>query len=368
VVRKYVKHIAVFTLIHLLILFLYAWLVKEGTFDKVTDIVVLSILSLHSFVIRINRSEPGERPFNPIAAGGVLFLEIFLLNYLGYKENIPEIFKIAIMFASLYFPIYYIRRFKLSDFYNKKIVEDVPTRKILTTGAPYVGILAVTYTVISLICINENLVNSAKIFLKKVVGKILYYIIRFIMLFGGKEGEAPKDITQMEPAENPLLNLEEIKEPSKILVIIEQIIMYAVLALFVGAVIFGIARFVIGLVRRFKGIDKRKLVDFSKDYKEERELIEKKKKKIFKSERLVGYSGKIRKMYIKLLEKSLVDKENYKNLTARDFCGLYEEDKKEDALSFAKIYEKARYSNNTCTKADAIMAKGLSERLILGRK
>ncbi|MBR5355831.1 MAG: hypothetical protein IK121_02810, partial [Lachnospiraceae bacterium] len=69
VVRKYVKHIALFTLIHLLIVFLYAWFVNEGLFNKVTDIIVLFALSLHSFIIRIKRSEPGEKPINPVASG-----------------------------------------------------------------------------------------------------------------------------------------------------------------------------------------------------------------------------------------------------------------------------------------------------------
>ena len=82
VVRKYVKHIAAFTLIHLLIVFLYAWFAGGALFNKVTDIIVLFALSIHSFVIRINRSEPGERPFNPIAAGVFLLLQMFLLNYL----------------------------------------------------------------------------------------------------------------------------------------------------------------------------------------------------------------------------------------------------------------------------------------------
>ncbi|MBP5600134.1 MAG: hypothetical protein J6X48_07690 [Lachnospiraceae bacterium] len=364
VVRKYVKHIALFTLIHLLIVFLYAWFVNEGLFNKVTDIIVLFALSLHSFIIRIKRSEPGEKPISPIAAGVFLVLQMFLLSYLGFKDKLPELFKLGVTFAFLYFPILYIKRFKLSDFYNKKIVEDVPTKKILKTGAPYVGIMMAVYAVVSLICINENLVNTAKNFLKKVIGNILYYLIRFIMLFSGKEKELPEATEQM-PQENPLLMLmEEDKGPSKIAMIIEQIIMYAVLALFVGAVLFSLFKFIIEIIRRFKGIDNSKFVDFSTDYKEEREAIKREKKKAFRPERLTGYSGKIRKLYIKLLEKSRVDRDQIKTLTVRDFSSLYEDEKREDALNFALIYEKARYSNQACTKADVLLAKHLCEKLI----
>ena len=291
-------------------------------------------------------------------------LQMFLLSYLGFKDKLPELFKLGVTFAFLYFPILYIKRFKLSDFYNKKIVEDVPTKKILKTGAPYVGIMMAVYAVVSLICINENLVNTAKNFLKKVIGNILYYLIRFIMLFSGKEKELPEATEQM-PQENPLLMLmEEDKGPSKIAMIIEQIIMYAVLALFVGAVLFSLFKFIIEIIRRFKGIDNRKFVDFSTDYKEEREAIKREKKKAFRPERLTGYSGKIRKLYIKLLEKSRVDRDQIKTLTVRDFSSLYEDEKREDALNFALIYEKARYSNKACTKADVLLAKHLYEKLI----
>ncbi len=364
VVRKYVKHIAVFTLIHLLIVFLYAWFAGGASFNKVTDIIVLFALSIHSFVIRINRSEPGERPFNPIAAGVFLLLQMFLLNYLGVKEKLPELFRLGVEFTFIYFPIYYLNRFKLSDFYNKKIVEDVPTKKILETGAPYVGVIMAVYAVVSLLCINENLVNTAKNFLKKVIGNILYYLIRFIMLFSGKEEEVT-EVTEQMSQENPLLMLmEEGKGPSKIAMIIEQVIMYAVFALFVGSVLFSLFRFIVEIIRRFKGIDKRKYVDFSTDYKEEREIIKKEKKKTFRHERLTGYSGKIRKLYIKLLEKSKVEKADLKTLTVRDFSYLYEEEKREDALNFALVYEKARYSNKACTKEDVVLAKRLCEKLI----
>nr|MCR4934683.1 hypothetical protein [Lachnospiraceae bacterium] len=307
---------------------------------------------------------PGERPISPIAAGVFLVLQMFLLNYLGVKEKLPELFRLGVEFTFIYFPIYYLNRFKLSDFYNKKIVEDVPTKKILETGAPYVGVIMAVYAVVSLLCINENLVNTAKNFLKKVIGNILYYLIRFIMLFSGKE-EAVTEVTEQMPQENPLLMLmEEGKGPSKIALIIEQVIMYAVFALFVGFVLFSLFRFIVEIIRRFKGIDKRKYVDFSTDYKEEREIIKREKKKTFRHERLTGYSGKIRKLYIKLLEKSKVEKADLKTLTVRDFSYLYEEEKREDALNFAIIYEKARYSNKACTKEDVVLAKRLCEKLI----
>lgn len=364
-VRKYVKHIALFTLIHLSVVFLFAWLVKEDMFQKVIDIIVLFGLSLHSFIIRLHRSEPGEKAMKPIAAGAFLILEMFLLSYLGLTDKVPGLFKLAVLFAVIFFPVYYIRKFTLADFYNKKIVEDVPTGKIFKTGAPYVGVLVVSYAVISLVCINEAIVNSAKNFLKKVIGNILYYVIRFIMLFSGKNDEPLEEVEALTPGENPLLSmLEEGHEPSKIVLIIEQIFMYAVLAFVVGALMFSLAKFVLELIRRFKGIDNRKFVDFSKDYKEEREIIKKDKKRNVKGERLSGYSGKIRKQFIKLVSKMPGEVEEYKRLTVRDFARLFDSSKQEDAYSFALLYEKARYSNKTVTKADVTMAKSLVEKLI----
>ncbi|MBR6003815.1 MAG: hypothetical protein IK068_03735, partial [Lachnospiraceae bacterium] len=56
--------------------------------------------------------------------------------------------------------------------------------------------------------------------------------------------------------------------------------------------------------------------------------------------------------------------EEYKRLTVRDFARLFDSSKQEDAYSFALLYEKARYSNKTVTKADVTMAKSLAEKLI----
>jgi len=364
-VRKYINNIVLFTFLHLFTALGLIWIFKAGVRETVVLIFLVMFLTVSSFVCRLNREEPGEKIFHPIASLFMAIAPMILLSYVHKEEYLRLIPRFSLVYITLYILHLYITKFIWFDFINRKIITNMPTKNILKAGAPYVCGLAGFYALVTVICVNESLVNRLSQYIKS---KFLAFLKWLFMLMQSEgEEEIAEEITENTPPD--LLDMtgvfEEPAEPSAFWQLLEKIFMYVAIVVAVTAVVYVIGLIIYSIVKRFKGIDTSESVELTEDYVEEREKVSTgTKEKASRKHLFKTPSEKVRALYVKIVLKNSALTSVPEKLTAREFAGLFEEDKKESALSFAHIYEKARYSPKMVTKQDALDAKMFAAKLI----
>lgn len=322
--------------------------------QKVVLGIVATGLSVISYTVSIKNDE-GENgaPAVPAPlAGGLMFLAMLAIAYMNPDRTV-FIPKLALLFAALYLPFMYLEQFIWFDYVNSKTIKNIPTQASLKTGAPIVCGLSLFYLVVSLICFNEKLIAG--------IGAKIHSMIKAVLawIFSHFKGEPLDESERLMPSSEPMAEmdfgfLEEEEPPSPLAELIEKIVIILALLIIVSFIIGSIVYLVIKIYKKLHNRDTGKKIKISEDYEEIREKI--KEKHTAKDEdkpALFGtYAQRIRRLYVKLVNKYPTLTDTPELYTAREFAGLFEREKQEAAYKFAEMYEKAKYSADECDKDD----------------
>lgn len=351
-----------FTVIHLAIPVIGYKLYFGPIGGKIVLTIVLSALSLISYIVSMKCEEMGEPVLNPLFAGLIMLGSTV---FIGMIDDGRIIFapKLALLFATLYIPYFYIEKFTWFDYINSKTITNIPTMESLKIGAPIVLGLSLFYGLATFIGLNDTLMGKMSFGIRQFLMKIFSVFTQSAQPesggvdFGGMYAEQPSG--QM-PLQDPDYT------PSPIAEFLEKAVIFLVIVCITAFLIVQLILLVIRIVKRIKGRDRTRRVKVLDDAVETREKIEKKEKKkplqaLFSEG---SYANRVRKLYRRIVIKHPDFTEVPERYTARAFSNLFPTESEQDnAVRFAAIYEKARYSEAEVTKEDYLAAKTYAARL-----
>ena len=358
VVRVRVNKLPVFLLCHIAIPAAGVFVFAHTSEGRVILAVISLIFTVISIVIRFKTSEPGETPAHPFFAGVIYAFSLIVMKYMeDDRSNLIPWF--VLLYAALYLIFMYLQHFLWFDFINRKTITNMPTGTTFKAGSPYVIGVSAFYFVAALLCLNKTLIQ-------RLADGIYNLFVRFIKWLTSLI-PAAEVVEEVEETPYESVDMTEVLEklpssssgPSKLAEALEKVVIYMAIIIATAVVIYLIFALILKIVRSFKARDNGPEVEENENYEEIRERIKRTETKKQKEKRpaLGSPRERIRRLYIKLVRKNEKLSENPEFFTAREFAELFPDDVREHALSFAKIYEKARYSEGACTASDVSEAK-----------
>ncbi len=369
IIRTYINRLIFYLTAHLITGVLFITLLKGTVYETAVNTIVILFMVTVSFLKRVKTSDSSEKPIHPGGASGIMLVCFIVLNYLKETEVLKLMPKFTLLFAALYLVYIYLRQYLWFDFMNRKVITKMPTRDLVKADAPYVGLLTVFYIITCLLCLDEALIQRLSDWIHE---KIKAFMIWLLSLIPKGEVTAPMQENNIM-LQNPMEGLgiiEEVKEPSILAKILEKVVIYVAIIIAVAGVISILVFIVYTIIKRFKGVDNEKLPDAELDYTEEKEKLDRRNKEKGRAKRglITTPSEKIRRLYFEIVRHKNKTCEKPEKVTAREFMMLLNAEDEESAFSFAKIYEKARYSPLEISKEDVKTAKRLYDILIKENK
>jgi len=373
-VRRHVRHVFPLVLLHILALTAlvgYCWLISAN--HNLVGYLGLLITGtgfvIYSLVLRFTTEDFQDQCISMPFTVAVYFVSAILaFGQVGPSWNGYFITPVIIIFG-LYFLVFYLRQYLEFINANASSTGALPEKAIFRAGLKQVLIYIGIGLIFLIGVVNFNPLGQLILAVAEALRRFIGWLLN---TFGG-ESPPPEGVVIRDPqyvqVEDP--GLPEVDtEPWIGWVLLEYLIM---LALIVGAAILAIlllrrfVRFLMGVLqkgREFKDITTGESVDV----REKCEITEKKsgkkeRKKLFaflepreKIRRI--YKGKVtayqpRPLMDTQKKKRRYEKEKLPCFTAREM--EYEMDSK----PFAKLYEKARYSQLECTAEDVKQMKEL---------
>lgn len=302
--------------------------------------------------LRIRTADQKEKGMYPAFAVGIIAVSFMIAGHSGLskKNGTWDIYYImaAVATLGLFFIKFYLEHYLYFLVVNDSSAGYLPAREIFRSGVK----MALLYTAAGVAVL---FLTSGMEWLAGLMGKLGNWLLLLLkrLLRGINDEPAEEEIlpqTGLEAAPPPVL---EAAEPSRILVILQQIFLLAVVFLILTAVVLGILFLIHYLLVRFRNKaqtdelvleevsdvrekfqeekpDRRKKSSF--DFLKPRERI----RRIFKKRVLNGKNEIMKKRKGRFLQY----------LTARECTDSLEQE------LLGNLYEKARYSEEECTIQD----------------
>lgn len=320
-----------------------------------------------SFSIRSNYEIQEEKTISPVAVGIFMCLSIFAASYFDAHLPIVVIPKLALLYTALYLLFMYIDRFLWFEYLSSQTINSMPAEETFKRGFKIAAGFTGFFAVVTFLCLDESLILRFSSWLSKVLKRLSQ---AFFSLFPkpaatSETGEYVETQDLLDEELLASLGQEQTRELSPFVEFVLHLLLYVCLVIIAAGIVYGIICLIIKIVKRFKDAGRKKYTVFSEDYEEIREKIDvRAKNDKVKGILFLSPSDKIRRLYIKIVEKNKHLAEYPSFYTAREFAGLFEQKKSEDAFAFAKLYEKARYSSQNVTKEDYLTARAHASRLV----
>ncbi len=360
-VRTTVKKLWSYLLLHVAVTAAFVYVVVLMCKKPAVPIIAVICCCAFSFSIRFRSQDTKEEALNPIGTFAIMLISFLAADYLGVDKAITVITKLALSYAVIYIPYMYICRFLWFDFMNRKTITKMPSERLFKAG-----FLLTTGMSVSALAVLLALLDEQKLIeLGRKIRNLLRRFLRFLL--SGLKFENSDVEDSVVTANQGGMDFSELMEdtpPSPFMLWLEKVVMIAATIIGVLGIIFLIVAVVVSLIRRFKGLSVKHTEEVSEDITEVRERIVVKERKRLKKERLsLTPSDRIRRMYFKLAKENTQYTLNPEKYTVREFAEFFEADKQISALEFCKLYEKARYSEETVTAADVRNAKNYYRQL-----
>lgn len=362
-IRRYTNSLPVMALSHLLCLACFFYIPVPNLAVRITLCIYGIGLIIYSFAIRLRKEERLDEAFAPPVAVGIIALSTFLLHYEEYTNW--DIYFIAM--TALYFVGYYIKYYFEHYLYfmavNSNSTGYIPRREIFSSGLKLTSIFAF-FGVFVLVLFSD--INWLSWIFGQLKAGIVWLrehgFFAWLASLFDREYEAPvEQLANATPA-SPGFFPMEMGEPGLFWVILEKtvltIIPIVIVCLLCFALFQGIKN-ILKIFRKKREVNQEMSDENTIDIREAYEIKkEKEKQKDFFA--FLSPTERIRRIYKQRIwakRANLTGKENARSLntyTARECGNLLSESQ------LALIYEKARYSNMKCTKADVKKAAGKS--------
>lgn len=360
-IRRYTNRFLLMAGSHLLCLILLFSSPVSGLAVKILLILYGIGLTVYSFSLRIRTEERLDGIISPPAAVGIIAFSLFLLHYEEHFEADPYFTSIIVF----YFICYYIRCYFQHYLYfltvNTGSTGYIPRREIFLSGAR----LSATFTLFGMaaVLLVSNWNWLAQLFRALKQGIIWLRDKGFFALiasfFQQESEQPPAQMGELSPAAPASMALEA-GEPGLFWQILEKVIGILVpvlLLLLLGLFLFRFIKMMCERFRHKKLFVNGVSADNSRDIREKYEM-----KKEEKAQRgfwtFLNPTERIRRIYKQRIwakRGNLLNGENARQLntyTARECGSLLQEEQ------LARIYEKARYSGEECTREDIRKASG----------
>ncbi len=329
--------------------------------------VLLSLLSVHR---RLTRKERGREVVLPLAAA-CLFFALYLLDvYQAQGGNVEFLIFLMIGYALLYFLYLYLVHFLHYMDVNRRTTENIPVERAFASSFGLV--LGFLFICAAAICLSAD--RRAFVWLGEIIRKGLFAALSFLASLLPKGGEAAGEIVQ-EAQENAgmfMMPMEqgEASPLSRILDGLFFLLSAAATAAAVAAVLFGFLRLVNAAFgssgkktagREKYGGDKIERLARSERAKEQ-------KRELLFAAKTPGQA--IRRLYFVSMRRKYYRKRDEKEEklllggTARECGRILFPEKGSAAYEFSRLYEKARYGQEPCSREDVRRMKRLSGELL----
>lgn len=326
---------------------------------------LIAVLTACSIGLRLHEKTSSKIISMPVAVGisaGTLFFQ----HFMGINEW-DSYYKLSLILVLVMFFFYYY----LSQYLNFLTVNSnsagvFPEKEILYSGMCQTFLYTVFGTVILILTSQNTWLKS----ILNVLRQILSVMVRFIFGFFSYE-EAPEESERLITQQNAMDMGMSVQgsETAPIWVILEYIVMLAV-ALVILAAIYKLLKKVIAFIKSVMAQKLRTHEEVITDVRDVREKCDtvkelRKKRQLSEVFAIKDYKERIRRIYKKKASSykpAILGKEDGKNRFRREKLSVYtarEMEAEMQALPFAEIYEKARYSKEACTAQDVRRMKEL---------
>lgn len=359
-IQKKIKHIWSFIVSHGCILLFYIWLFQSH------DLFILCIYSLYIVITAIASyyaKQHATEVKNTFYLLIIFAIFYFVLSFTDMPELAQFTFRMAILFTLLNILNLYLTNFN-NFFINHSEVANIPYQQIKSSNNILVFFLGCLFLIVMLLSSNSQ---SLTILLRQTVKLILQFFLFLFNLYGSLFTEAPFEGNSIgeKAEEQPMMT-----EPSYILQLIEQILKWLILIVLIVILVTFICYAIYKLYQYFyrkKGKETSDQIEFFSPFTKKE--ASKKASRIVSAKRFGRTNNdKIRKHFYKAVSSSVEDHNILrKDLTAPEIAELAKLGSKgPDPAIFADsrklitmYYEKARYSNEECSREEVKKMKEL---------
>lgn len=368
-IKKHTRHIWSFLILHGIVLAIYLTVVSDIYLRTAIGIYIVILT-----VVAYYKKNKGKERENTPAVLLILFVMFYIAcSLVGMQDLLPLCFNLSIVYVLLFVVNTYL--FNLEKFvYNHEGMNHIPFRQIRNSNSVLILFLSslflVSMLIFSLIPLDRYLAK---------LGKLIIRLLRF--LFSLLRFEEPEDI--LEPEEEQMA-VEDfpITEPSRLMEIIMEILQWVAIILVIALIVALIVYTLYQIYQYFylKSEDKTKdKIEFLSPFLR-KERVKREHKKIIR--RLFGRSNNalIRKFFTQAVTANLTsDTKLDKSLTPSQLSNfilpstnkatapLPGEGQTVEQINAKKqiteYYEKARYSNEECSKDEVQTLKKLLKEI-----
>lgn len=369
-IGKHCKHIWTFLLSHILLFIIYI-VTSTNIFITIFYFIYLFVLSILELKNRL-KSEIVAK-----SNTSLLLLSILLLmNILCFYMNLYQLNQLFISFVFIYVLLYLLNMYILNFerfFQNQENLSNVPINKIRGTNNLLILFFGSFCFVVMLLFTNlplKGLLSGFGSFLLTIL-KPLFSLIASLFNSNTVPNEVVEDPVVTEESPLPVYN----ESTSKLFEIIQNIILTFITIAVIGAIIAILIYLFYKLYQRFyekKQNNYKDKIEFispfdkKEDIKKESNL----KTSTFRFTQLFGRSNseRIRKTFYKAIQSRGDSDQITGNLTPKELSkyaftnnsGLLANTTDPEKLEeLTYLYEKARYSNEECSKEEVIKTKNL---------
>ena len=349
----------------------------DSVLNRGTFLLAVVSFAVYSFYLRLHEVSAQSNLLPMPLAVGICAGSIYLQHYMQFTEWDSACRFVLILVLGMYFLHYYIKEYLNFLTVNASSTGVLPEKEIFRSGLR----LAFGYTLFGAVILTGTSQTGWLKSILQILKQVIYSILRFIFsLFPQSESEIPEIIVE-EQVQGGGYEMPEMGEPGIFWQILEVIACIAILLFVLFCVYQGVLR-AIAFIKHAMGRNV-KLSDTEltgiQDVREKCDLGNKPKKKRL-SNKPFGFlepAERIRRIYKKKVEsyhplplsetetksKNRYNPERAMFYTAREMeaemmAGEMEAERKygqkngKGTFHIAEIYEKARYSNETCTAED----------------
>lgn len=350
--RNYTKNIFLLLVQHIILIGLIWILPVEMLVLKICYMAAALIYTVHSLVLWLMSGSPED---GTVVAPVTVVIAIGSLYILHYQklEGWNSFFIVSLIGTlGVYLLIYYVSQYLNFLVVNDSSAGHIPEREIFFSGMGMVMGYTFIGMLILLLSANVEWMRGILAVLKQGL-RLLFRLIAMLFPDGGKEIPLPQEVPASESSGE--MFLPEPAEPALFWVVLERVVMLLAVVAFV-ILLYKLTRRLVRFLRehihRQLGIKAKEQASVM-DVREKCDIQRRTTHRSRKDFRLFPSAARrIRQLYRKRTIASVHQltssgsREDLKNMTAAECAAIL------SARNMADIYEKARYSNESCEAED----------------